>query len=114
MGPLILSLMLSFGAMAQAADDAAGAAPADEAERSPASPDEASTGGAGSSQGPDQKDACIDENVKADLFAKRRMRTTRDRLFQQTNRHELTVHGGYYSPTSSTARSPTAARTRIT
>jgi outer membrane beta-barrel protein len=24
------------------------------------------------------------------------MRTTRDRLFQQTNRHELTVQGGYY------------------
>jgi outer membrane beta-barrel protein len=41
-------------------------------------------------------DACIDEKVKADLFAKRRMRTTRDRLFQQTNRHELTVQGGYY------------------
>ena len=36
-------------------------------------------------------DACIDENVKADLFAKRKQRTTRDRLFQQTNRHELTV-----------------------
>jgi outer membrane beta-barrel protein len=43
-----------------------------------------------------QADACVDENVKADLFAKRRMRTTRDRLFQQTNRHELTVQGGYY------------------
>jgi outer membrane beta-barrel protein len=41
-------------------------------------------------------DACIDENIKADLFAKRRMRTTRDRLFQQTNRHELTAQGGYY------------------
>ena len=41
-------------------------------------------------------DACIDENVKADLFAKRKQRTTRDRLFQQTNRHELTVQGGYY------------------
>jgi outer membrane beta-barrel protein len=41
-------------------------------------------------------DACIDENVKADLFAKRRIRTTRDRLFQQTNRHELTIQGGYY------------------
>ncbi|HVT06337.1 MAG TPA: outer membrane beta-barrel domain-containing protein [Polyangia bacterium] len=41
-------------------------------------------------------DACIDENVKADLFAKRRQRTTRERLFQQTNRHELTVQGGYY------------------
>jgi outer membrane beta-barrel protein len=41
-------------------------------------------------------DACIDEKVKADLFAKRRMRTTRDRLFQQTNRHEMTAWGGYY------------------
>lgn len=41
-------------------------------------------------------DACIDENVKADLFAKRKQRTTRDRLFQQTNRHELTAQGGYY------------------
>jgi outer membrane beta-barrel protein len=34
--------------------------------------------------------------VKADLFAKRKMRTTRDRLFQQTNRHEITLQGGYY------------------
>ena len=41
-------------------------------------------------------DACIDENVKADLFAKRKQRTVRERLFQQTNRHELTVQGGYY------------------
>lgn len=42
------------------------------------------------------QDACIDENVKADLFAKRKQRTVRERLFQQTNRHELTVRGGYY------------------
>jgi outer membrane beta-barrel protein len=41
-------------------------------------------------------DACIDENVKADLFAKRKQRTTRERLFPQPNRHELTVQGGYY------------------
>ena len=41
-------------------------------------------------------DPCIDEDVKADLFAKRRQRTSRDRLFQQTNRHELSVQGGYY------------------
>jgi outer membrane beta-barrel protein len=41
-------------------------------------------------------DACIDERVKADLFAKRRQRTTKDRLFQQTNRHEIGVWGGYY------------------
>lgn len=42
-------------------------------------------------------DACIDENVKADLFAKRKRRDVRDRLFQQTNRHELTALGGYYA-----------------
>ena len=42
-------------------------------------------------------DPCIDEDVKADLFAKRRQRTSRDRLFQQTNRHELSVRSGYYS-----------------
>jgi outer membrane beta-barrel protein len=41
-------------------------------------------------------DACIDENVKADLFAKRKRRDVRDRIFQQTNRHELTLLGGYY------------------
>ena len=42
-------------------------------------------------------DACIDENVKADLFAKRKRRDVRERLFQQTNRHEMTVQGGYYA-----------------
>ena len=41
-------------------------------------------------------DACVDEKIKADLFAKRRQRTTKDRLFQQTNRHELGAWGGYY------------------
>jgi outer membrane beta-barrel protein len=75
---------------------AGGARAADQPERSPASPDEESAGGAGPSQGPEHQDACIDENIKADLFAKRRIRTTRDRLFQQTNRHELTIQGGYY------------------
>ena len=45
---------------------------------------------------PAGQDACIDENVKADLFAKRQMRGTRERLFQQTNRHEIMVQGGYY------------------
>jgi outer membrane beta-barrel protein len=39
---------------------------------------------------------CVDENVKADLLAKRKLRGTKDRLFQQTNRHELTAWGGYY------------------
>ena len=45
---------------------------------------------------PPDQDACIDQNVKADLFAKRQMRGTRDRLFQQTNRHEIMLQGGYY------------------
>ena len=45
----------------------------------------------------DDADACVDENVKADLFAKRKRRDVRDRLFQQTNRHEITALGGYYS-----------------
>jgi outer membrane beta-barrel protein len=84
MGALILSLMLSFGAMAQAPDDA------------PSEGDEAAAAAEQQAQVTAGGDACIDENVKADLFAKRRMRTTRDRLFQQTNRHELTVQGGYY------------------
>jgi outer membrane beta-barrel protein len=44
----------------------------------------------------EDQDACIDEHVKADLFAKRQMRGTRERLFQQTNRHELMIQGGYY------------------
>ncbi len=62
-------------------------------------PAEPIAAGQGPSQGPDQPDqpdACIDENIKADLFAKRKQRTSRDRLFQQTNRHELTARGGYY------------------
>jgi outer membrane beta-barrel protein len=41
-------------------------------------------------------DRCVDEGVKADLLAKRRQRSVKDRLFQKTNRHELTVFGGYY------------------
>jgi outer membrane beta-barrel protein len=44
----------------------------------------------------EDQDACIDQNVKADLFAKRQMRGTRERLFQQTNRHEIMLQGGYY------------------
>jgi outer membrane beta-barrel protein len=46
---------------------------------------------------PSDADACIDENIRADLFAKRKRRDVRERLFQQTNRHELTVQGGYYA-----------------
>ena len=59
----------------------------DDAEETSAKADAAKPGG----------DACIDEDVKADLFAKRKQRTSRDRLFQQTNRHELTLRTGYYA-----------------
>jgi outer membrane beta-barrel protein len=84
--PLVLVLVLPAIARGESS----------EPERSPASPDEASAGGAEPSQGSANNNACIDEDIKADLFAKRKMRTTRDRLFQQTNRHELTAQGGYY------------------
>jgi outer membrane beta-barrel protein len=39
---------------------------------------------------------CVDEGAKADLLAKRRRRGVQDRLFQKTNRHEITAWGGYY------------------
>lgn len=46
----------------------------------------------------DQRDAevCLDPDVKADLDAKRRTRSVRDRLVQKTNRHELVARGGHY------------------
>ncbi len=40
--------------------------------------------------------ACIDETLKADLDAKRRRRFVKSRLYEKTNRHELSVRGGYY------------------
>lgn len=40
--------------------------------------------------------ACMDEALKADLDAKRRKRFVKTRLYQKTNRHEITVRGGYY------------------
>jgi outer membrane beta-barrel protein len=40
--------------------------------------------------------ACVDESVKADLDAKRRRRSVKERLVQKTNRHELGVRGGQY------------------
>jgi outer membrane beta-barrel protein len=64
-----------------------GAGDADDAEEARAKAEAPKPGG----------DACIDEDVKADLFAKRKQRTSRDRLFQQTNRHELTLRFGYYA-----------------
>jgi len=70
-----------------AANGARAADPDDDAEEAAAKAEAGKPGG----------DACIDEDVKADLFAKRKQRTSRDRLFQQTNRHELTVRTGYYA-----------------
>jgi len=40
--------------------------------------------------------ACIDEDVRADLDAKRRKRFVKTRLYQKTNRHELSLRGGYF------------------
>jgi outer membrane beta-barrel protein len=49
------------------------------------------------SAGPDDDTAvCLDPDVKADLDAKRRIRSVRDRLVQKTNRHELVLRGGHY------------------
>jgi outer membrane beta-barrel protein len=100
---LLLSgaLALSAATTARAADrprpsEDGDASESKQPEGGPASPDRASAGGSEPSQGSEHNDACIDENIRADLFAKRKMRTTRDRLFQQTNRHELTLQGGYY------------------
>ena len=70
-----------------AATGAHAADPDDDAEEAAAKAEAGKPGG----------DACIDEEVKADLFAKRKQRTSRDRLFQQTNRHELTLRTGYYA-----------------
>lgn len=45
---------------------------------------------------PRQAGVCVDEAVKADLDAKRRTRSVKERLVQKTNRHELSVRGGHY------------------
>ena len=83
-----LSVGVAVAALALSAAASAGAAdPDDDAEEAAAKAEAGKPGG----------DACIDEEVKADLFAKRKQRTSRERLFQQTNRHELTVRTGYYA-----------------
>jgi outer membrane beta-barrel protein len=46
--------------------------------------------------GNDAENGCIDEELKADLDAKRRRRSVKERLVQKTNRHELVVRGGHY------------------
>lgn len=83
---LSLALVFALGATAHDADESGRDKAADDG---PTAAEAAPSGKVGG-------DACIDEQIKADLFAKRKMRTTRERLFQQTNRHELTVQGGYY------------------
>jgi outer membrane beta-barrel protein len=45
---------------------------------------------------PDEPGTCVDPTVKADLEAKRRKRSVKERLVQKTNRHELGVRGGQY------------------
>lgn len=40
--------------------------------------------------------ACVDETLKADLDAKRRKRFVKSRLYQKTNRHEISARGGYF------------------
>jgi outer membrane beta-barrel protein len=45
---------------------------------------------------PVEEGACVDETVKADLDAKRRRRSAKERLVQKTNRHEVGVRGGEY------------------
>jgi outer membrane beta-barrel protein len=83
------ALLVAGTAASAAADDGPmSKEPADEA-AAPAADAPAADGKAGG-------DACIDENIKADLFAKRKQRTSRERLFQQANRHELSLQGGYY------------------
>jgi outer membrane beta-barrel protein len=84
-------LVAGSTASAAADDEPMSKDPADQAAAPPA--DEATPPTADGKLG---ADACIDENVKADLFAKRKQRTSRERLFQQANRHELTLQGGYY------------------
>jgi len=44
----------------------------------------------------DEPGSCVDPNIKADLDAKRRRRSVKERLVQKTNRHELGVRGGQY------------------
>ena len=45
---------------------------------------------------PEDTAVCIDEDVRADLDAKRTRRSVKDRLVQVTNRHELILRGGQY------------------
>jgi outer membrane beta-barrel protein len=84
---LTVALIAAAIAVLAATSGARAAESDDDAEEAAASADGAKPGA----------DACIDEDVKADLFAKRKQRTSRERLFQQTNRHELALRFGYYA-----------------
>jgi outer membrane beta-barrel protein len=89
--------LISLGAALLVAGTAASAAADDEPmSKDPADEAAAPAADAPTADGKAGGDACIDENIKADLFAKRKQRTSRERLFQQANRHELTLQGGYY------------------
>jgi outer membrane beta-barrel protein len=50
----------------------------------------------GHAAAPEDTAVCLDEDVKADLDAKRRRRSVKERLVQKTNRHELVLRGGDY------------------
>ena len=45
---------------------------------------------------PEDTAVCLDDEVKADLDAKRRRRSVKERLVQKTNRHELVLRAGDY------------------
>jgi outer membrane beta-barrel protein len=47
-------------------------------------------------EGTEQPGTCVDPAIKADLDAKRRRRSVKERLVQKTNRHELGIRGGQY------------------
>jgi outer membrane beta-barrel protein len=51
---------------------------------------------AGAAPAPADPGACVDDTVKADLDAKRRRRSAKERLVQKTNRHEIGVRAGQY------------------
>lgn len=56
-------------------------------------------GGSGVAQAQvtDDTAVCLDEDAKADLDAKRKSRSIKDRLVQKTNRHELGLRGGHFA-----------------
>jgi len=96
LGAMVVPALVLPGASARAAADATAATTPSDAAHETAAQGGGTVGDKDDGAGDSEADACIDENVKADLFAKRKRRDVRDRLFQQTNRHELTLLGGYY------------------